>query len=63
MPKVLISLTAPKPCVKYFHGRHFLGGRFLGKKVAEMFEIDVPPYERDQQIIEVGDNDTSGGKL
>lgn len=27
MPEVLISLTAPKPLVKYFEGRHFVGGR------------------------------------
>jgi len=26
-PTALISLTAPKPLVKYFKGRHFIGGR------------------------------------
>jgi len=26
-PEVLVSLTAPKPLVKYFKGRHFIGGR------------------------------------
>lgn len=26
-PGVLISLTAPKPLVKHFRGRHFIGGR------------------------------------
>lgn len=26
-PTVLVSLTAPKPLVKYFKGRHFIGGR------------------------------------
>jgi NAD(P)H-hydrate epimerase len=26
-PEVLVSLTAPKPLVKYFKGRHFVGGR------------------------------------
>ena len=26
-PAVLISLTAPKPLVKFFKGRHFVGGR------------------------------------
>jgi NAD(P)H-hydrate epimerase len=24
---VLVSLTAPKPLVKWFKGRHFIGGR------------------------------------
>jgi hypothetical protein len=28
-PAVLISLTAPKPLVKHFKGRHFIGGRFV----------------------------------
>jgi len=28
-PPALISLTAPKPLVKYFKGRHFLGGRYV----------------------------------
>ena len=27
MPEALISLTAPKPLVKWFKGRHFVGGR------------------------------------
>lgn len=26
-PEFLISLTAPKPLVKHFQGRHFVGGR------------------------------------
>ena len=26
-PATLISLTAPKPLVKHFHGTHFVGGR------------------------------------
>lgn len=26
-PEALISLTAPKPLVKWFKGRHFVGGR------------------------------------
>lgn len=28
-PDFLVSLTAPKPLVKYFKGRHFIGGRFV----------------------------------
>jgi NAD(P)H-hydrate epimerase len=26
-PQVLVSLTAPKPLMKWFKGRHFVGGR------------------------------------
>lgn len=28
-PTVLVSLTAPKPLVKFFKGRHFVGGRYV----------------------------------
>lgn len=28
MPATLVSLTAPKLLVKYFTGRHFVGGRY-----------------------------------
>jgi NAD(P)H-hydrate epimerase len=28
-PDFLISLTAPKPLVKHFKGRHFIGGRYV----------------------------------
>lgn len=28
-PDFLVSLTAPKPLVKYFQGRHFIGGRYV----------------------------------
>lgn len=28
-PTALISLTAPKPLVKFFKGRHFVGGRYV----------------------------------
>ena len=29
MPQTLISLTAPKPLVTKFGGRHFVGGRYV----------------------------------
>jgi NAD(P)H-hydrate epimerase len=28
-PTALVSLTAPKPLVRFFKGRHFLGGRYI----------------------------------
>lgn len=54
MPQTLISLTAPKPCVKYFTGRHFLGGRFLTKVILEKYGLDCPKYPGIDQILEVG---------
>lgn len=60
MPPALISLTAPKPLVKWFKGRHFVGGRFLSAAVAEKYGIDVPKYEGLDQVVEVP---VEGGKL
>ncbi|PWY91393.1 AI-BP family protein [Aspergillus sclerotioniger CBS 115572] len=54
MPEALISLTAPKPCVKHYTGRHFLGGRFLTKSIAEKYGLDLPQYPGIDQIVEVG---------
>lgn len=54
MPEALISLTAPKPCVKYYHGRHFLGGRFLTKGITDKYGLDLPVYPGIDQIVEVG---------
>lgn len=31
MPTTLVSLTAPKPLVQHFRGRHFIGGRYVPK--------------------------------
>ncbi|PCH03926.1 Hypothetical protein PENO1_030320 [Penicillium occitanis (nom. inval.)] len=56
MPGALISLTAPKPCVKWYQGRHFVGGRFLTKAIAEKYDIDIPDYPGVDQIIEIGVN-------
>ncbi|KAF1953447.1 meiotically up-regulated gene 182 protein [Byssothecium circinans] len=59
-PEALISLTAPKPLVKWFKGRHFLGGRFLSEEMAAKYELDVPKYEGLDQVVEVP---IEGGKL
>lgn len=53
MPPALISLTAPKPLVKWFKGRHFVGGRFLGPEVAKKYDLDLPKYEGLDQVAEV----------
>lgn len=53
MPEYLISLTAPKPSIKHYKGRHFVGGRFLGKEIADMFGLDIPKYQGVEQVVEV----------
>ncbi|KAF2484985.1 YjeF N-terminal domain-containing protein [Neohortaea acidophila] len=52
-PDALISLTAPKPLVKWFKGRHFVGARFLGQEIADKYDIDVPQYKGSDQVVEV----------
>ncbi|KAL4753049.1 hypothetical protein BDW72DRAFT_169754 [Aspergillus terricola var. indicus] len=54
MPEYLVSLTAPKPCVKFYRGRHFVGGRFLTRDVAEKYGLDIPDYPGVDQVMEVG---------
>ncbi|KAI2782268.1 YjeF N-terminal domain-like protein [Daldinia loculata] len=59
-PDFLISLTAPKPLVKHFKGRHFVGGRFVSPAIAKKYDFEVPEYQGIDQIVEVG---TGGEKL
>ena len=40
IPKGLISLTLPKLCSKDFKGEHYLGGRFVPKKLFEKFKLN-----------------------
>ncbi|KAI0172586.1 YjeF N-terminal domain-like protein [Hypoxylon sp. FL1284] len=59
-PDFLISLTAPKPLVQNFKGRHFVGGRFVSPAIAKKYDFEIPEYQGIDQIVEVG---TGGGKL
>jgi len=52
-PSALISLTAPKPCAANFPNRHFVGGRFIPRKVAEEFGVALPDYKGGEQFVEV----------
>ncbi|MCJ1372150.1 hypothetical protein MMC20_003372 [Loxospora ochrophaea] len=55
-PQALISLTAPKPLVKFFKGRHFVGGRFVPPSIAQKYDFDIPDYPGIDQIIELDRN-------
>ncbi|KAL8716424.1 MAG: hypothetical protein Q9220_000331 [cf. Caloplaca sp. 1 TL-2023] len=61
-PEALISLTAPKPLVSHFKGRHFVGGRFLPPSVAKKYNLDIPDYKGVDQIVEApaGENAQPG---
>ncbi|KAI9768909.1 MAG: hypothetical protein M1835_006778 [Candelina submexicana] len=52
-PAALVSLTAPKPLVKWFKGRHFVGGRFVTPQIATKYDLDVPQYEGVDQVVEI----------
>ncbi|KAL7948447.1 YjeF N-terminal domain-containing protein [Trichoderma barbatum] len=54
MPTALVSLTAPKPLVNHFTGRHFVGGRFVSPSIAKKYNFDVPPYQGVDQVVEIG---------
>lgn len=49
---MLISLTAPKPCARFFTGpHHWLGGRFLPRSLAAAYGIEgvLAAYSGSQQ--------------
>ncbi|CCU77484.1 unnamed protein product [Blumeria hordei] len=52
-PKSLVSLTAPKPLVTYFKGRHFVGGRFLSPQLQDKYGLVAYQFEGTDQIIEI----------
>ena len=56
-PEMLISLTAPKECTKYFKGsHHILGGRFIPKDLPKEFDklvIIRDLYIKDELFIEI----------
>lgn len=44
-PSMLISLTSPKLCAKFFNGIHYLGGRFVPKSLELKYDLQLPEYE------------------
>ncbi|PRP81102.1 apolipoprotein A-I-binding protein-like, partial [Planoprotostelium fungivorum] len=53
-PQLLISLTAPKICARQItSARHFVGGRFVPKSLADRYELNLPPYPSTDQCVEL----------
>ena len=53
-PDMLISLTAPKKCAKFFKGNHhYLGGRFVPPQVAEKYQLDLPKYPGNNLVVKL----------
>ena len=53
-PECVISLTAPKLCMKQFRGKyHFLGGRFVPRALQEKYQLLLPSYSSNEQIVQL----------
>lgn len=53
-PELLISLTAPKLCARFFNGRdHYLGGRFVPKSLEEEYNLNLPEYPGCETIVKI----------
>ncbi|KAG5355635.1 NAD(P)H-hydrate epimerase [Yarrowia sp. B02] len=57
-PSSLVSLTAPKGASRHLlpSTRHFLGGRFVSKHIADKYDLEVPAYEGLDHIVELTQN-------
>lgn len=53
IPDMLISLTAPKLCAKYFSGKHYLGGRFVPESLISDYSLALPAYPGADQCVEL----------
>jgi NAD(P)H-hydrate epimerase len=53
-PEMLVSLTAPKKCAKFFKGKHhYLGGRFVPPEIVEKFKLRLPKYAGSSQCLRI----------
>lgn len=52
-PSMLVSLTAPKQCAKYFKGTHYIGGRFVPKALEEKYALDLPTYPGTETCLKI----------
>ena len=53
-PDLLVSLTAPKECAKFFQGRHhYLGLRIIPKELSDKYRIRLPKYPGTDQIVKL----------
>lgn len=55
-PKILVSLTVPKPCSAFLHknsSKHYVGGRFIPKDFANKFGFEPFPYNATDQVLQL----------
>ena len=58
-PDMLVSLTAPKLGSRGFRGAHYLGGRFVPRKLAEKYKLDLPEYPGTDLVVKLSDRKQS----
>ncbi|KAF9914534.1 hypothetical protein BX616_008095 [Lobosporangium transversale] len=59
---MLVSLTAPKEGAKDFQGPfHYLGGRFISKKMEKKWELNLPPFPGTDQCVKLNESPISTG--
>lgn len=50
-PEMLISLTLPKECARYFKGKyHVIGGRFVPDSLVRKYQLEMPLYREVEQM-------------
>ncbi len=55
-PDMLVSLSVPKLCARFFTGRyHMLGGRFIPPAVANKYKLKLPKFAGSKQVVEIID--------
>ena len=54
-PDMLVSLTAPKLGSRGFSGAHYLGGRFVPKKLAVKYKLNLPEYPGSSLVVKLSD--------
>lgn len=52
-PAAVVSLTAPKVCMKEFNGVHYVGGRFVPPRLCWELEFAVPEYSGTDAIVRI----------
>lgn len=55
-PALLISLSAPKLCARpeiLKGAKHYLGGRFLPPEIISKYNLTLPQYPAEDQVVEL----------
>lgn len=49
-PDCVVSLTAPKECLRQYKGIHYLAGRFVPDRVAKKYSLSLPKFPGRQGV-------------